>query len=255
MADNLPEFACLNDELGYLKSILDDPDQNLKVTTLNLTQIEIKLRKSLRLLIVLQESSYPSISPSQVKLKALDIAVLKSGRQQVVEEFLKQTNLALNELVDSNKYKLCVFKVYEKAVEVLSEVKKTNFFLSETLNQLEYGKAGDQKTIKSPDNSTRISKITAQNNEEENETSAKDGAKFKGSDFIFQRMKWDANIDKDQITIGYLDRFLGVKEIKFNDFKGVHEDKEGVPLHRIRYFKVNGTIVWDREQRIDLITG
>ncbi len=34
--------------------------------------------------------------------------------------------------------------------------------------------------------------------------------KFKGSDFIFQRFKWDPNIDREKITIGYLDRFKGI---------------------------------------------
>lgn len=80
-------------------------------------------------------------------------------------------------------------------------------------------------------------------------------AKFKGSDIIFQRFKWDDGIDLNKVTIGYLDRFKGVLEIKFNDFKGVHDDKDGIPLHRIRYFKINNLIVWDREQRIDLLTG
>lgn len=44
--------------------------------------------------------------------------------------------------------------------------------------------------------------------------------------------------------------------IGFHFLKGVHEDyKEGIPLHRIRYFKINERIVWDREQKIDLLTG
>jgi uncharacterized protein (UPF0248 family) len=248
----MSEFKCLNDELGFLKSQLEDPVQDLTVTTLNLTQIEIKIRKSLHLVVVLQESTYPSISPSQVKLVAPNLSVLKIGRQQVVGEFLKQTNLTINEVVDSNQYKLCIVKVFDKIKEILADVQKDNYFLSETLNLLESGgKVNEQTTKKQPNNSSTKTPKSTLNDEEETAGSSK----FKGSDFIFQRIKWDTNIDKDQITIGYLDRFLGVKEIKFNDFKGVHEDKEGVPLHRIRYFKINQTIVWDREQRIDLITG
>ena len=80
--------------------------------------------------------------------------------------------------------------------------------------------------------------------------------KFKGSDMIFQRIKWDPSIDSDLVTIVYLDRFLGLQEIAFNEFKGVHEDyKKGIPLHRIRAFKIRDRIVWDREKRIDLLTG
>jgi uncharacterized protein (UPF0248 family) len=52
-----------------------------------------------------------------------------------------------------------------------------------------------------------------------------------------------------------LDRIEGIKEIKFESFKRIHEDSElGIPFHRIRYFKMNGDILWDRERRIDLIS-
>lgn len=51
-----------------------------------------------------------------------------------------------------------------------------------------------------------------------------------------------------------MDRFTGIKEIAFSEFKGVHEDRDGIPQHRIRYFKISEKIVWDRENRIDLLT-
>jgi hypothetical protein len=44
-------------------------------------------------------------------------------------------------------------------------------------------------------------------------------------------------------------------EIKFSEFKGVHDDLDGIPLHRIRYYKINEQIVWDREKKIDLLSG
>ncbi len=34
----------------------------------------------------------------------------------------------------------------------------------------------------------------------------------------------------------------------------VHDDRDGIPLHRIRYYKINDLIVWDREKKIDIIT-
>lgn len=77
---------------------------------------------------------------------------------------------------------------------------------------------------------------------------------FKGSEFIFQRLKWDASIDKSRVTIGYLDRFKGIQEIAFGEFKGVHDDLEGIPQHRIRYFKIDDQVVWDREKKIDLLS-
>jgi uncharacterized protein (UPF0248 family) len=233
------EFSSLNDELSYLKSTL--PSQaDLQVTQLNLTQIEISIRKYLYLAIVVDEATYPSICPSQVKLKTADLGQLKFGRQQVVQEFLKEANLTFNEIVDLNKYKCCVLRVYQRAREVLEQAEKKNFFLAETLRQLETTtgtKQTSQVIVVEPDNS---------NNSKQD--------KFKGADLIFQRLKWDTNVDTSQIVIGYMDRFLGVKEIPFGEFKGVHEDKDGVPLHRIRYFKINEIVVWDREQRTDLLT-
>ncbi len=32
------------------------------------------------------------------------------------------------------------------------------------------------------------------------------------------------------------------------------EEDEGIPFHRIRYFKIWDRIVWDRESRLDLLT-
>ncbi len=61
--------------------------------------------------------------------------------------------------------------------------------------------------------------------------------------------------NKGEWIIGYLDRIEGIKEIKFELFKRVHEDSElGIPFHRIRYFKMNENILWDRKSKIDLIS-
>ena len=94
------------------------------------------------------------------------------------------------------------------------------------------------------------------NNEDEDRNSHCSKTKLKGSDLIFQRIKWDESINKEHVVVVYLDRFLGLQEIRFNDFKGVHEDyKEGIPFHRIRAYKLRGKVVWDRELRIDRLTG
>ncbi|CAF1686174.1 unnamed protein product, partial [Rotaria sp. Silwood1] len=79
--------------------------------------------------------------------------------------------------------------------------------------------------------------------------------KFRGSDLIFNRILHDKTIDRSQVIIGYEDRFTGIHEIPFNEFKKVHEHEYGVPMHRIRYYKINGQIVWDRTKRLDILTG
>jgi hypothetical protein len=49
--------------------------------------------------------------------------------------------------------------------------------------------------------------------------------KFRGADLIFNRIVHDSTIDRSKVLIGYEDRFTGIHEIPFNDFKKVHEDE------------------------------
>jgi len=71
---------------------------------------------------------------------------------------------------------------------------------------------------------------------------------------VFHQIEWDPEIDKEKCIIGYLDRFEGIREVPFRSFLRVHEDAfDGVPLHRIRYFRFDDTKVWDRDARIDAI--
>jgi len=62
-------------------------------------------------------------------------------------------------------------------------------------------------------------------------------------------------LDPNEFVIGYLDRFTGIKEIEFKDFR----TKDGIaavtfiPFHRVVYFKRKGEIVWDKQKRLDLL--
>ena len=56
-------------------------------------------------------------------------------------------------------------------------------------------------------------------------------ARFRGADLIFNRILHDPTIDRGQVLIGYEDRFTGIHEIAFNEFKKVH-DHEVRPSHR-----------------------
>lgn len=47
--------------------------------------------------------------------------------------------------------------------------------------------------------------------------------KFRGADLIFNRLLHDKGINRSQVIIGYEDRFTGIHEIAFNEFKKVHE--------------------------------
>ncbi|CAF4599874.1 unnamed protein product, partial [Rotaria magnacalcarata] len=84
-------------------------------------------------------------------------------------------------------------------------------------------------------------------------TSDKDSSsttnRFRGGELIFNRILHDKTIDRSKVIIGYEDRFTGIHEIAFNEFKKVHEHEYGVPMHRLRHFKINGEVVWDRTNK------
>jgi uncharacterized protein (UPF0248 family) len=53
--------------------------------------------------------------------------------------------------------------------------------------------------------------------------------RFRGGDLIFNRILHDKKIDRSKVIIGYEDRFTGIHEIAFNEFKKVHE-------HEVKHF-------------------
>ena len=80
------------------------------------------------------------------------------------------------------------------------------------------------------------------------------------ADDVIKRIKWDPSIDSNFILVGYEDRFVGVLEKGFHDFKwgdiAMAEYHElSIPQHRIVYFKYNDEVIWDKEKRIDLVFG
>jgi len=68
---------------------------------------------------------------------------------------------------------------------------------------------------------------------------------------IVGRIRFDPIFDAAHFTIGYEERFAGVREAPLADFLGEGE----VPWHRIWFIKAGPLIVWDRRERIDLVFG
>ena len=77
-------------------------------------------------------------------------------------------------------------------------------------------------------------------------------ARLRTSEDIYNRIKWDPTLDRGSCLIGYLDRFLGVQEMIFDNWRKNPLDL--IPWHRVVYFKINGDIVWDRRTRLDKLT-
>eukprot|EP00735_Rhodelphis_limneticus_P005896 TRINITY_DN17993_c0_g1::TRINITY_DN17993_c0_g1_i1::g.11479::m.11479 TRINITY_DN17993_c0_g1::TRINITY_DN17993_c0_g1_i1::g.11479 ORF type:complete len:115 (-),score=6.48,sp/Q96B70/LENG9_HUMAN/44.94/2e-18,DUF504/PF04457.7/4.9e-05 TRINITY_DN17993_c0_g1_i1:52-396(-) len=71
------------------------------------------------------------------------------------------------------------------------------------------------------------------------------------SEDVYNRIKWDEVLMAQTWRIGYLDRFMGIMEVDFEEF----DEQDEVPMHRIYYFMVNGKKVWDRNSRTDRVFG
>ncbi|EXJ90733.1 poly(A) polymerase [Capronia coronata CBS 617.96] len=77
---------------------------------------------------------------------------------------------------------------------------------------------------------------------------------------VLSRLQWDSDHDMTRYTIGYLERFDGIKEMPASSWIAESTEEDWIPQHRIKYFKRtldNGEreMVWDREKRIDKIFG
>jgi uncharacterized protein (UPF0248 family) len=81
-------------------------------------------------------------------------------------------------------------------------------------------------------------------------------AKLRPAVDVLNRILHDTSLDTDDYTIGYLDRHAGILEMPVTKWKIKDAtDEEFIPQSRIRYFKLNGDVVWDREERVDTVFG
>ncbi|KAF5916956.1 hypothetical protein HPG69_013878 [Diceros bicornis minor] len=78
---------------------------------------------------------------------------------------------------------------------------------------------------------------------------------------VIQRILWDPRLDPADFSVGYVDRFLGVREEPFSAFcwdeplAALGPGVLAVPQHRVRYFRFRGRVVWDRASRTDHVFG
>eukprot|EP01080_Neovahlkampfia_damariscottae_P007938 gene7938-12407_t len=88
-------------------------------------------------------------------------------------------------------------------------------------------------------------------NKKQNKTKAEPKIKFLNpSDKIMNRIRWDSVFDVKKLSIGYLDRFVGLQWTNIEGF-----DIGDIPYHRIVLLKYEDVLVWDRVGKLDLITG
>ena len=85
---------------------------------------------------------------------------------------------------------------------------------------------------------------------------------LKTAEDVVDRIKWDGDLDSCDFTIGYVDRFRGILEKKFDEFSWSldiadidYNEDFGVPQHRISYFKWKNILVWNKSTRVDFVFG
>lgn len=124
----------------------------------------------------------------------------------------------------------------EKKIQENSSSKKT---LSSNNN--------NNKTTNNKDNKKQSKSDPSSTEENNNKEKG-----FITSQAIISRIKWDEKFSTflDDFTIGYLDRFEGLKTTTIKEF----EESDEIPFHRIWYLYFNGIVIWDREKRIDNVS-
>ena len=81
------------------------------------------------------------------------------------------------------------------------------------------------------------------------------GPRLRPAADVINRLRWDASFDSSDYVVGYIDRFVGEKEVPIDQWKSEQTHDDFIPMHRVSYFKrkSDGERIWDREKRIDLI--
>jgi len=96
---------------------------------------------------------------------------------------------------------------------------------------------------------------------ESGQTAGKPKKKMRTASDVIKRIQWQKELNPEDFTVGYLDRFLGVQEKEFESFSwddiATVDDFAvlAIPKHRIQYFKYCGTVVWDKPSRLDNVFG
>lgn len=95
---------------------------------------------------------------------------------------------------------------------------------------------------------------------------AQERKRLRPAEDVLHRIKWDPDRKPDEYIVGYEDRFEGVLEMPFGEcvasltcvicrlcltFNLRFDTQTDIPMHRIRFFKHNGVIVWDRRTKLD----
>lgn len=99
------------------------------------------------------------------------------------------------------------------------------------------------------DNSSFIARKNSQKSGDSFKKQKKNKEKIKSANFIVQQLKWNQNLRKNQWSLGVeiQNEFC---EISFEEYEEV-EELLGFEAIAIRFFKREGQIIWDKNNKID----
>jgi len=176
-------------EIEYFKNHINPDDFNVIKNTTKLQTMTIKLRKCLMLKIEINLDTYPKERSVSATLHSFDLSNLKSMREETISCFINQVNHELNSQ-DSDS----LVSLFKKAKELLKNSSHQEY-LHQTFDILESSPSkyhlfkfelnenheSCQNQASKNEKGKKFSKI-----EPENERKPK----FKGSELIFDRIKW-----------------------------------------------------------------
>ncbi|CAM4806452.1 unnamed protein product [Rotaria magnacalcarata] len=208
---------------------------------------------------ILRSDDYLHIQPSgdyeQARIK-LDYDIQLSFFFDSLDSFNKSltvtnvSDLRMHKLSNkcplSNDEWITIRKYFDELIQQSNEFTSLQSFIESIQNHLTKMRTNTKKSKQKAKRTIEV---------ETTEGASTTSNKFRDAISIFNRISHDKTIDRSQVMIGYEDRFTGIHEVPFSDFKKVHEHRYGVPMHRIRHYKINGNIVWDRTAKLDILTG
>lgn len=110
------------------------------------------------------------------------------------------------------------------------------------------------KSKKMEKKNKQIQTIQSQNSSTNQNDEAFIRKKLRPAENVLARIKWDVNFKSEEWLIGYEDRFSAIQEIDLKEWEiGLKNELGTIPIHRIRYFKLKGQIIWDRKTKMDRI--
>lgn len=193
--------------------------------------------------------------PSNNKLAKSNLIVNSSKNEKYNAEKLKQLSESLSSTLHSSENKFhrsenILLELFTKCLEFIDD----NFVASARTT---HSKGSVLKTTSSNKKSSGNNKNGKKSDSDE-ESNKKCSMKTAGD--VVKRIQWDSEINEEYIVVGYLDRFVGIKECTFNTFDWgdiVLADLGAlaIPEHRIHYFKYKNVLIWDKNTRLDNVFG